>query len=102
MRMRPPRPRNVLPQVTDAASNLSAALGAVVKPAQPGLVRDASPPARLAAEWRNADAVPASYDLSVTRDGFNRPLNVIAARSHWFEPAGRLAPLAGSVTPSSP
>jgi IclR family KDG regulon transcriptional repressor len=46
MRMRPPRPRNVLPQVTEAASNLSAALGAVLKPAQPGLVRDASPPAR--------------------------------------------------------
>jgi hypothetical protein len=46
MRMRPPRPRNVLPQVTDAAAKLSAALGAVVKPAQPGLVRDVSSPPR--------------------------------------------------------
>ena len=42
MRMRPPRPRNVLPQVIDAANKLSAALGAAVKPAQPGLVREAS------------------------------------------------------------
>jgi IclR family KDG regulon transcriptional repressor len=45
MRMRPPRPRNLLPQVIDAATKLSAALGAVVKPAQPGLMRDASMPA---------------------------------------------------------
>jgi hypothetical protein len=44
MRMRPPRPRNLLPQVMDAATKLSAALGAVVKPAQPGLVRDVSTP----------------------------------------------------------
>lgn len=45
MRMRPPRPRNVLPQVIDAAAKMSAALGAVVKPAQGGVVRDASTPA---------------------------------------------------------
>ena len=45
MRMRPPRPRNLLPQVMDAAAKLSAALGAVVKPVQTGLVRDASAPA---------------------------------------------------------
>jgi IclR family KDG regulon transcriptional repressor len=44
MRMRPPRPRNLLPQVMDAAAKLSGALGAVVKPAQPSLVRDASTP----------------------------------------------------------
>jgi IclR family transcriptional regulator, KDG regulon repressor len=44
MRMRPPRPRNLLPQVMEAAAKLSAALGAVVKPAQPSLVRDASTP----------------------------------------------------------
>lgn len=42
MRMRPPRPRNLLPQVMEAATKLSQALGAVVKPAQPGMVRDAS------------------------------------------------------------
>ena len=45
MRMRPPRPRNLLPQVIDAATKLSQALGASVKPPQPGLVRDASAPA---------------------------------------------------------
>jgi IclR family KDG regulon transcriptional repressor len=45
MRMRSPRPRNLLPQVMDAATKLSAALGAVVKPAQPSLVRDVSTPA---------------------------------------------------------
>jgi len=45
MRMRPPRPRNLLPQVIDAAAKLSAALGAVVKPAQPGLVREEPTPA---------------------------------------------------------
>jgi IclR family KDG regulon transcriptional repressor len=44
MRMRPPRPRNLLPQVMDAATKLSAALGAVVKPTQPSLVRDVSTP----------------------------------------------------------
>jgi IclR family transcriptional regulator, KDG regulon repressor len=45
MRMRPPRPRNLMPQVVDAATKLSQALGAVVKPSQPSLVRDASTPA---------------------------------------------------------
>ena len=45
MRMRPPRPRNLLPQGMDAAAKLSAALGVVVKPVQTGLVRDASAPA---------------------------------------------------------
>jgi IclR family KDG regulon transcriptional repressor len=42
MRMRPPRPRNLLPQVMEAATKLSAALGVAVKPTQPGLVRDTS------------------------------------------------------------
>jgi hypothetical protein len=32
MRMRPPRPRNLLPQVVDAANRLSEALGAMGKP----------------------------------------------------------------------
>jgi IclR family KDG regulon transcriptional repressor len=45
MRMRPPRPRNLLPQVMDAAGKLSQALGAAIKPSTPGLVRDASAPA---------------------------------------------------------
>ena len=45
MRMRSPRPRNVLPQVMEAATKLSAALGAAVKPTQPGLVRESDPPA---------------------------------------------------------
>jgi IclR family KDG regulon transcriptional repressor len=45
MRMRAPRPRNLLPQVIEAAAKLSAALGAEVKPAQGGVVRDASTPA---------------------------------------------------------
>ena len=45
MRMRPPRPRNLLPQVMDAANKLSAALGAAVKPTQSGLVRDPTTPA---------------------------------------------------------
>jgi len=45
MRMRPPRPRNLLPQVIDAAAKLSQALGAAGKPAQPGLLRDDSTPA---------------------------------------------------------
>ena len=44
MRMRPPRPRNLLPQVIEAATKLSAALGAAVKQTQPGLVRDSSAP----------------------------------------------------------
>jgi IclR family KDG regulon transcriptional repressor len=34
MRMRPPRPRNLLPQVVDAANRLSEALGALGKPTQ--------------------------------------------------------------------
>ncbi|MDR3533833.1 MAG: IclR family transcriptional regulator [Rhodopila sp.] len=45
MRMRPPRPRAVLPQVMDAAAKLSQALGALVKPTQTGLVREDSTPA---------------------------------------------------------
>ena len=45
MRMRPPRPRNLLPQVVEAATKLSAALGAATKPTQPGLVRDETTPA---------------------------------------------------------
>lgn len=45
MRMRPPRPRNLLPQVMEAASKLSEALGAAGKPTQPGLIRSDSTPA---------------------------------------------------------
>lgn len=45
MRMRPPRPRNLLPQVIDAAAKLSEALGAAGKPAQPGPMREDSTPA---------------------------------------------------------
>jgi DNA-binding IclR family transcriptional regulator len=45
MRMRPPRPRNLLPQVMDAAAKLSEALGAVVKQSPTGLVRDNAAPA---------------------------------------------------------
>jgi IclR family KDG regulon transcriptional repressor len=44
MRMRPPRPRNVLPQVLDAAARLSQALGAMGKPGQPGLMSEESLP----------------------------------------------------------
>jgi IclR family KDG regulon transcriptional repressor len=44
MRMRPPRPRNLLPQVLDAAGRLSQALGAMGKPGQPGLVAEESMP----------------------------------------------------------
>ncbi len=40
MRMRPPRPRALLPQVMDAAAKLSEALGAVGKATQNGMVRD--------------------------------------------------------------
>jgi IclR family KDG regulon transcriptional repressor len=40
MRMRPPRPRAVLPQVMDAAAKLSMELGAVGKPIQDALLRD--------------------------------------------------------------
>jgi IclR family KDG regulon transcriptional repressor len=43
MRMRPPRPRAVLPQVMDAAAKLSEALGAVGKPSQNGLLNEDSP-----------------------------------------------------------
>ena len=45
MRMRPPRPRNVLPQVMDAAAKLSQALGAATKPTQAGLIREEPTPA---------------------------------------------------------
>jgi hypothetical protein len=45
MRMRPPRPRNLLPQVIDAAARLSQALGAAAKPGQTGLMRDEHAPA---------------------------------------------------------
>jgi IclR family KDG regulon transcriptional repressor len=45
LRMRPPRPRNLLPQVMDTAAKLSEALGAAGKPAPSGLIRDASTPA---------------------------------------------------------
>lgn len=45
MRMRPPRPRNLLPQVMDAAAKLSEALGGAGKPAQPGTLREDSAPA---------------------------------------------------------
>jgi IclR family KDG regulon transcriptional repressor len=44
MRMRPPRPRNLLPQVVDAAAKFSQALGAPSKPVQSGLLRDDSAP----------------------------------------------------------
>jgi IclR family KDG regulon transcriptional repressor len=40
MRMRPPRPRAVLPQVMDAAAKLSMELGAVGKPVQDALLRE--------------------------------------------------------------
>jgi IclR family transcriptional regulator, KDG regulon repressor len=45
MRMRPPRPRNLLPQVMEAATKLSQALGAAGKPLQTGMVREDSTPA---------------------------------------------------------
>ena len=45
MRMRPPRPRNLLPQVMDAAVKLSQALGGASKPSQTGLVREDATPA---------------------------------------------------------
>jgi IclR family KDG regulon transcriptional repressor len=45
MRMRPPRPRNLLPQVMDAAAKLSQALGAAGKPVQTGMMREDSTPA---------------------------------------------------------
>jgi IclR family KDG regulon transcriptional repressor len=51
MRMRPPRPRNVLPQVVDAANRLSEALGAIGKPAAATPLGVASP----ANAWMNAN-----------------------------------------------
>jgi IclR family transcriptional regulator, KDG regulon repressor len=45
MRMRPPRPRNLLPQVMDAATKLSQALGGAGKPAPTSMVRDDTAPA---------------------------------------------------------
>ncbi len=45
MRMRPPRPRNLLPQVIEAAAKLSEALGAAVKPVQAGSIQDEATPA---------------------------------------------------------
>jgi IclR family transcriptional regulator, KDG regulon repressor len=47
MRMRPPRPRTVLPQVMDAAAKLSMELGAAGKPIQDALLRDET----SAAKW---------------------------------------------------
>ncbi|HEX2942412.1 MAG TPA: IclR family transcriptional regulator [Rhodopila sp.] len=44
MRMRPPRPRTVLPLVMDAAAKLSQALGAAGKPDSSGLLRDETTP----------------------------------------------------------
>jgi IclR family KDG regulon transcriptional repressor len=44
MRMRPPRPRALLPQVMDAAAKLSEALGAVGPAVQDGLIRDEQAP----------------------------------------------------------
>ncbi|OYV33807.1 MAG: hypothetical protein B7Z80_23020 [Rhodospirillales bacterium 20-64-7] len=44
MRMRPPRPRTVLPLVMDAAAKLSQALGAAGKPEAAGLLRDETAP----------------------------------------------------------
>ncbi len=48
MRMRPPRPRAVLPQVMDAAAKLSMELGAVGKPIQDALLRDETNTAKWA------------------------------------------------------
>jgi IclR family KDG regulon transcriptional repressor len=45
MRMKAPRPRNLLPQVLDAAAKLSQALGAPAKAATQPLVREATSPA---------------------------------------------------------
>lgn len=44
MRMRPPRPRNLLPQVVEAAAKLSQALGAAGKPNHAGLLREDATP----------------------------------------------------------
>jgi IclR family KDG regulon transcriptional repressor len=56
MRMRPPRPRNLLPQVIEAAVRLSQALGAAGKPAPTGLLRDDS----AAADWPLTNGMLAS------------------------------------------
>ena len=53
MRMRPPRPRAILPQVMDAAAKLSEALGAASKPVGPGLMRDGASPT----EWQMAGSM---------------------------------------------
>jgi DNA-binding IclR family transcriptional regulator len=53
MRMRPPRPRSVLPQVMDAAAKLSMELGAVGKPIQDALLRDET----SAAKWAMSGSV---------------------------------------------
>jgi IclR family KDG regulon transcriptional repressor len=53
MRMRPPRPRSVLPQVMDAAAKLSIELGAVGKPIQDALLRDET----SAAKWAMSGSV---------------------------------------------
>jgi IclR family KDG regulon transcriptional repressor len=45
MRMRPPRPRTILPQVMDAAMRLSEALGMPGKPVEDGAARDRTPAA---------------------------------------------------------
>jgi IclR family transcriptional regulator, KDG regulon repressor len=45
MRMRPPRPRNMLPQVIEAAAKLSQALGAASKPSPAGMLREDATPA---------------------------------------------------------
>jgi len=45
MRMRSPRPRTVLPQVMDAAAQLSEALGASGQSAPEGMIADRAPPA---------------------------------------------------------
>ena len=45
MRMRPPRPRNLLPHVVDAAVRLSQALGAAMPSPAPGLVQEKAAPA---------------------------------------------------------
>ncbi|MFO1026652.1 MAG: IclR family transcriptional regulator C-terminal domain-containing protein [Acetobacteraceae bacterium] len=44
MRMRPPRPRAVLPQVIDAANRLSEALGAPMQPQHSGMIHSETTP----------------------------------------------------------
>ncbi len=53
MRMRPPRPRALLPQVMDAAAKLSEALGAAGKPAAPGLMREGA----SSTDWQMAGSM---------------------------------------------